>query len=134
MDELAEKMGMDPLELRYRNIYRPGATTPTGQAPDVYSFPRCSTTCGPSTKPLEKPAKRESTPEVKKGVGISLGIYGCGLDGADGSEVWVELTKDGVTLGDSWEDHGQGADMGAWARPTRPCGRWASPRTRSNSS
>jgi aldehyde oxidoreductase len=46
-------------------------------------------------------------------VGICLGIYGCGLDGPDSSEVWVELTPEGVTLSSSWEDHGQGADMGA---------------------
>lgn len=38
MDELAEQMGIDPLELRLRNIYRPGDTTPTGQAPEVYPF------------------------------------------------------------------------------------------------
>jgi aldehyde oxidoreductase len=57
-------------------------------------------------------AKKESTGEVKKGVGVSVGIYGCGLDGPDGSEAYVELTKDGVTIYTSWEDHGQGADMG----------------------
>ncbi len=33
MDELAEKMGKDPLELRALNVYRPGDTTPTGQEP-----------------------------------------------------------------------------------------------------
>jgi aldehyde oxidoreductase len=58
-------------------------------------------------------AKRQSTPEEKKGVGVSIGIYGCGLDGPDGSEVILELTKEGVTILTSWEDHGQGADMGA---------------------
>jgi aldehyde oxidoreductase len=58
-------------------------------------------------------AKKESTPELKKGVGVSIGIYGCGLDGPDSSEVWVELTPDGVTLSSKWEDHVQGADMGA---------------------
>lgn len=36
MDVLAEKMGIDPFELRYKNIYRPGATTPTGQEPEVF--------------------------------------------------------------------------------------------------
>ena len=113
MDELAEKTGIDPLELRYRNIYRPGATTPTGQAPEVYSFPQMFDILRPKYETAVEKARRESTADVKKGVGISLGIYGCGLDGADGSEVWVELTKDGVTLGDSWEDHGQGADMGS---------------------
>ena len=38
MDELAEKIGMDPLELRALNVYRPGDTTPTGQEPEVFSF------------------------------------------------------------------------------------------------
>jgi aldehyde oxidoreductase len=60
-----------------------------------------------------KKAKAESTPDKKKGVGLSLGIYGCGLDGPDASEISVELTSDGVVLGSSWEDHGQGADIGA---------------------
>lgn len=60
---------------------------------------------------LEK-AKRESTPEKKKGVGVAIGIYGCGLDGVDAAEVEVELTKTGVTVFANWHDHGQGADMG----------------------
>ena len=38
VDELAVKMGKDPLELRYLNVYRPGDTTPTGQVPEVFSF------------------------------------------------------------------------------------------------
>ncbi len=29
MDVLAEKLNMDPLELRYKNAIRPGDTTPT---------------------------------------------------------------------------------------------------------
>ena len=38
MDDLAAKLGMDPLELRYLNVYRPGDTTPTGQVPDAFSL------------------------------------------------------------------------------------------------
>ncbi len=113
MDELAEKMGMDPLELRYVNVYRKGDTTPTGQEPEVYSFPEMIEKLRPLYKAAKEKAQKESTAEVKKGVGVSIGIYGCGIDGVDSSEVFVELTKDGVTLGSSWEDHGQGADMGA---------------------
>jgi aldehyde oxidoreductase len=113
MDELAEKMGMDPLELRYKNVYRPGDTTPTGQTPEVFSFPEMFDRLRPLYQAALKKAKSESTPEKKKGVGISLGIYGCGLDGPDSSEVGVELTPDGVVLASSWEDHGQGADIGA---------------------
>jgi len=112
MDELAEKMGKDPLELRYLNVYRPGDTTPTGQEPEVFSFTEMIDRLRPLYQAAKDKAKRESTPEVKKGVGVSIGIYGCGLDGPDGSEAYVELTKDGVTVYDSWEDHGQGADMG----------------------
>ncbi len=113
MDELAAKMGVDPFELRHKNIYRPGDTTPTGQTPEVFSFPELFDKLRPLYKNAVARVKKESTPEKKKGVGISLGIYGCGLDGPDSSEVLVELTPDGVALTSSWEDHGQGADMGA---------------------
>jgi aldehyde oxidoreductase len=47
---------------------------------------------------------------------VSVGAYGCGLDGPDGSEVWVELLADGrVQVSTNWQDHGQGADMGLLA-------------------
>ena len=113
MDELAEKMGIDPLELRYKNIYRPGDTAPTGQAPEVYSFPEMFDKLRPLYQAALKNARAESTDAQRKGVGLSLGIYGCGLDGPDASEASVELTPEGVVLACSWEDHGQGADMGA---------------------
>jgi aldehyde oxidoreductase len=113
MDELAEKMGEDPLELRARNIYKKGDTTPTGQAPEVYSLAEMVDKLRPLYKKAKEKAKNESTAEVKKGVGISLGIYGCGLDGADASAMRVELNPDNtVTVYNSWEDHGQGADIG----------------------
>jgi aldehyde oxidoreductase len=112
MDDLAEKMGMDPLELRAINCYRPGSTTPTGQEPEVYPFPEMVEKLRPLYKAALEKAKRESTPENKKGVGIAMGIYGSGLDGVDGAEAWVELTKEGVSVATTWQDHGQGADMG----------------------
>jgi len=112
MDELAEKLGMDPLELRYKNIYRPGATTPTGQVPEVFCFEDMLNTLRPLWQAAKKRCAELSTPETKRGVGLSLGIYGCGLDGPDSSEAWAELTPTGVTIGDSWQDHGQGADIG----------------------
>ncbi|HOM97820.1 MAG TPA: molybdopterin-dependent oxidoreductase, partial [Acetomicrobium sp.] len=39
IDELAEKIGMDPWEIRYKNCYRPGSTNPSGQEPEVFSYP-----------------------------------------------------------------------------------------------
>ncbi|MDX9954204.1 MAG: molybdopterin-dependent oxidoreductase [Anaerolineae bacterium] len=112
MDELAEKMGMDPWELRYRNVYRKGSTTPTGQDPEVYSLPDLLEAIRPHYEAAKKRVKETSTAEVKRGVGISIGLYGCGLDGVDSSAATVELTPEGVTVYSSWEDHGQGADMG----------------------
>ena len=112
MDELAEKIGMDPLELRALNVYRPGDTAPTGQEPEVFSFKEMIDKMRPLYQKAKEKAKAESTAEVKKGVGVSIGIYGSGIDGPDASEVAVELTPDGVTVYSTWEDHGQGADMG----------------------
>ncbi|HHX19489.1 MAG TPA: molybdopterin-dependent oxidoreductase [Clostridiaceae bacterium] len=117
MDVLAEKMGIDPFELRYRNIYRPGATTPTGQVPDVY----CLEDMYNKARPYYEEAKArcaelnaKSDGRYKYGVGISQGIYGCGIDGPDSSAANVQLNPDNtITLFDSWEDHGQGADIGS---------------------
>ena len=48
------------------------------------------------------------------GVGVAIGIYGCGLDGPDSAESWAQYNEDGtVTIGVCWGDHGQGADAGA---------------------
>lgn len=114
VDKLAKKMGVDPLELRYMNVYREGDKTPTGCDPDVICLPSMIE----KLRPLYKAAKQKVAEknanggDKKYGVGTSLLIYGCGLDGPDTSHAWAELTATGVTVGNSWEDHGQGADMG----------------------
>ncbi|MDP3481011.1 MAG: molybdopterin-dependent oxidoreductase [Desulfoprunum sp.] len=116
MDELAEKLGIDPLELRYKNVYRKGATTPTGQIPEVLSLPELLDTLRPKYQAALKNAKDGSTAKIKRGVGIALGVYGSGLDGPDSAEVDAELNSDGtVSIFTTWHDHGQGADMGALA-------------------
>jgi len=113
VDDLAEKMGIDPLEFRYQNVYRPGDTTPNGQTPDAFSFPAMLDKLRPLYKAAKAKAAKESTPDKKKGVGISIGVYGSGLDGADGAEAWAELEADGgVRIYTTWHDHGQGADIG----------------------
>jgi len=111
MDMLAEKMGIDPFELRVRNIYRPPATTPTGQTPDVYCLEGLFEKARPKWEEAKKRCQELSTPEKPRGVGLSLGIYGCGLDGPDSSEAAAELTPHGVTIYNSWQDHGQGSDL-----------------------
>jgi aldehyde oxidoreductase len=112
IDMLAEKVGMDPFDFRYKNIYRSPATTPTGQTPDVYCLEGLFDKLRPKYEDAKRRCKQLSTADRPRGVGLSLGIYGCGLDGPDGSEVAVELTRTGVTVFDTWQDHGQGADLG----------------------
>lgn len=116
MDVLAEKLGMDPLELRYINAYRPGDTNPSGHEPEVYSMVDLIDAIRPKYQAALERAKELSTPEKKRGVGIAVGAYGCGLDGVDGAEVWAELLADGrVQISTNWQDHGQGADIGLLA-------------------
>ncbi len=112
IDMLAEKMGEDPFEFRYKNLYNENSTTPTGQKPDVLVMHKLFDMIRPKYLEAKKRCKELSTPEKKRGVGLSIGIYGCGLDGPDSSESRVELTPEGVTVYNSWEDHGQGADLG----------------------
>lgn len=118
MDILAAQMQVDPFELRAQNCYKEseGSTTPTGCQPEVY----CLEKMYEMARPLYLAAKKRieeknaaSDGRIKYGIGVSQGIYGCGLDGQDASEAAIELTKDGVTVYDSWEDHGQGADSGS---------------------
>ncbi len=113
IDELAKKMGKDPFELRELNCYREGATTPTQQTPEVFVFPKQFEALRPKYERAKQLAEMNSTDTKKRGVGVSLGIYGCGLDGPDTSEAWAELLPNNeVMIGNSWQDHGQGSDIG----------------------
>jgi aldehyde oxidoreductase len=112
MDMLAEKIGMDPLEFREKNLILPGGTMPSGQRPEVYPLQAMVTRIKPLYEEAKKRATALSTDTIKRGVGISIGIYDCNRDGPDESRSTIELTKEGVILYNTWEDHGQGADIG----------------------
>jgi aldehyde oxidoreductase len=112
IDMLAEKVGMDPLDFRELNLIRPGDTFPSGQKPEVYPLQAMLTRIRPMYEEAKKRAEANSTDKVKRAVGISIGIYNSNDDGPDEAASNIELTKDGVILYNTWEDHGQGADMG----------------------
>ncbi|MHB8072415.1 MAG: molybdopterin-dependent aldehyde oxidoreductase [Desulfosporosinus fructosivorans] len=114
MDMLAEKIGMDPLEFRYINVYRPGSTTPNGTELSVHPLPQLLDMLRPKYKQTLERTKQESTPEKPRGVGIAVGVYNvCGGEN-DTSNIDLELNADGsVTSWNGWEDQGQGADVGA---------------------
>ena len=116
MDVMAAKLGIDPFEFRAMNCYKEkdDSRTPNGCKPDVY----CEEDLFNLARPYYEAAKKRvaeknaaSDGKIKYGVGVSLGVYGCGLDNSDASECWADLNPDGtVTLRNSWEDHGQGCD------------------------
>ncbi|NLK00163.1 MAG: xanthine dehydrogenase family protein, partial [Clostridia bacterium] len=116
IDSLAEKIGMDPWEIRYRNVHRPGSTMPTGNEMDVHPLPVLLEMMKSKYDDARRRSKEESTSYKKRGVGISIGLYSVALDTVDTSSSDIELNPDGtVTIYNTWEDHGQGGDMGVLA-------------------
>ncbi|MDQ9432607.1 hypothetical protein RF097_16305, partial [Serratia marcescens] len=88
IDVLAAKMGIDPFDMREMNCYKEseGTTIPTGYPPEVY----CEEDLFKTARPLYEAAKKRvaeknavSDGKIKYGIGVSLGVYGCGLDGVD---------------------------------------------------
>lgn len=113
MDELAEKIGMDPLELRYINVYRPGDKCINGHTHDVYPMPELIDRLRPKYQKALERVKKESIPGKKRGVGIACGMYNVTASHNDHSEVALELNPDGtITHFNTWEDQGQGGDIG----------------------
>ncbi len=117
VDELAEKAGIDPFEFRYKNVLRPGDIPNNGAKLAVYPMEKLMDMMRPKYQEALKRAKKESTAEKKRGVGISCGGYAVGRGPGDASDVDLELNPDGtVTNFNAWEDQGQGGDIGALAQ------------------
>jgi Molybdopterin-binding domain of aldehyde dehydrogenase. len=85
---------------------------PSGYAPEVFPLPEMMKKARPYYEEMKKEAAAKTTDKIKFGVGVSIGIYNSNDDGADEAASNIELTKDGVIVYNTWEDHGQGADMG----------------------
>jgi aldehyde oxidoreductase len=116
MDMLAEKVGMDPLEFRYINVLRPGQDSNIGNTFDVYPMQEILDRIRPKYKACLDRARRESTPGKKRGVGIACGQFSVSGHANDQAEIALELNPDGsVTSYNTWEDQGQGADIGTLA-------------------
>lgn len=114
MDELAEKLGMDPLELRYKNVWVDGDKCSIGHTMDAYPMRELIDRLRPRYQAALERAKRESTPERRRGVGVACGSYNVTAGTGDHSEADLELNADGtVTCYNTWADQGQGGDVGS---------------------
>lgn len=109
MDQLAEKLGLDPLEFRRRNILRRGDMTPTGQKLE-FSVGLEDTI----DKVIQSSGWKPDAPkEENTGYGLSTIFYGVGL-GAGGKHLartgaYVLMNADGtVTFSVGTTEIGQG--------------------------
>jgi aldehyde oxidoreductase len=116
VDELALKLGIDPLEIRLRNAFVPNDTTICGQTLiDAFGFRECLETLRPHYLRALEEAGKEGTPEVKRGVGLAGIWFGPGRSAPDQSEAWAELLPDDrlqIWIGAA--DMGQGAETLFW--------------------
>ena len=114
IDMLARKAGIDPFEFRYNNIAQEGESCPTSVPYRVYSMREMMDRARPAYQKAVADAKRESTPELRRGVGVAWGGYHVSKC-PDHAEVDLELNADGsVTCYNTWADVGQGADLGTF--------------------
>ena len=126
MDRVAHQVGLDPFEIRVRNVVEPGDRLPTGQVLDATTSARAC---------LERAASRTRFQErwrAKAGVGISLYFHGCGFTGSGElkmkSPVTARLLEDGrIEILTAMTDMGQGCAIvfpqiaadGGWRRAGR---------------
>lgn len=114
IDMLAEKIGMDPFEFRWKNIARKGDKNLAGY--DFIDYPMESMML--KMKPLYEKAvaeaKEKDSPEKRRGVGLAWGGYAVSETPFDQCCVALELNSDNtVSKYDTWQDLGQGGDVGS---------------------
>ncbi len=114
IDMAAEKIGMDPWEFRYLNAARPGDLTINSRPYHDYVYPALLE----KIKPIYDEYKAEAEAARKQGknvgVGLSMGGFIITIGMFDSAEAALELMPDGgITCYDTWEDVGQGGDIGS---------------------
>lgn len=115
MDMMAEKLGMDPFELRYRNVpsEENGDTTLNSWPFVVYSQKQMMDMARPAYEKALAWKQEPAAPGWKRGVGIAFGGYSVGSPN-DKSECALELCEGDIfAVYNSWQECGQGSDTGA---------------------
>jgi CO/xanthine dehydrogenase Mo-binding subunit/aerobic-type carbon monoxide dehydrogenase small subunit (CoxS/CutS family) len=119
LDELAGRLGMDPLEFRILNALRNGEPTVCGQVFDTgVGILACLEALRPAwaarraeAAAFNVAAERDGSP-LRRGVGVAAGWYGCGNTSmANPSTIRAGVTRDGrVVLHQGAVDIGQGSN------------------------
>jgi CO/xanthine dehydrogenase Mo-binding subunit len=114
MDDLAAKVGMDPLEFRHLNALRAGDRTATGQLLEASAgLDQCLDALRPHWRAARDQVHMQNADDPTRRLGVGLGCmwYGCGNTGmSNPSHIRVTLSADGrVTLYNGAVDIGQGS-------------------------
>lgn len=116
LDELAFKIGMDPLELRIRNALRGDQPTATGQLlGEGVAFRECLEALAEPWRAARAAAERYNagaSGPIRRGVGVAGMWYGCGNTSLPNpSTILVGLKRDGrIALHQGAVDIGQGSN------------------------
>ncbi len=114
MDMLAEKAGIDPFEFRWRNIARPGDTNVNSYPFRQYPMEEIMEKMQPFYERAVKEARKNDTPELRRGVGLAWGGFNVSEGPTDSASVALELNPDNtITKYDTWQELGQGGDIGS---------------------
>lgn len=118
MDAIARRLGMDPLELRRRNLLVVGQSTATGQVfretTDLRALlERASRESDYVRRRDAHGAFNRAHPYLRRGIGVSTIFHGSGFTGSGevqlASEVWVDACADGtIEVLTAQTDMGQG--------------------------
>ena len=116
MDELAKRLGIDPLEFRLMNGLENGFSTPTGQIFDEGVGIRATLEKIKEVvqkDPTLRDYRKRTSGSKKRGIGIGSMFYGLGygFSRQDIGAATIELCEDGSVIVRSGEvDYGQGSD------------------------
>jgi CO/xanthine dehydrogenase Mo-binding subunit len=110
MDRIAEALKLDPVELRRKNVLRPGDTTATGQT----LREDCSAlmVLDEAVRRTDFARKRNQYKGTNKAIGLSLFYHGAGFTGSGErnlkSKARLDLTETGVRIAVGSTEIGQG--------------------------
>ena len=114
MDMMAEKLGLDPFEFRWRNIAREGETTINSYPFPQYPMEEMMKIMKPIYDKAVAEAKANDTPEKRRGVGLAWGGFNVTEGPTDEAKADIELNPDGTfTKYDTYQELGQGGDVGS---------------------
>jgi CO/xanthine dehydrogenase Mo-binding subunit len=114
MNKLAEKLGMDPVELRLKNALRDGLTLAVGTpAPGPVSVPQVIEAAARKFGWSQKPARQERpSSAVKRGRGFAAGFKNVGFSFGYQENCWAKVEIHGTAEIERVVVHHAGAEVG----------------------